>query len=78
MYDQNKWNKFNFYQQITGQQIINFWTVYNKQLLEIIQHISNENLQYECKVGDKFLTLEFLIDDYVEHLEHHLRQVVIY
>lgn len=77
-YDQNRWNKYNFYQQIDGRQIIDFWTVYNRQILELIRRISNDNLQLECLVGDKLLTLDFLINDYVEHLEHHLKQVVSY
>ncbi len=78
IYDQNNWNHYNFYQQIDKKQIIDFWTVYNKQLLELISRISNENLQRECFIGAKSLTLEFLISDYVEHLEHHLKQVVSY
>ena len=78
-YDQNQWNKSNFYQQIAGKQIIDFWTIYNKQLIEIIKRISEENLLKEFKTFDnKKFTLSFLINDYVEHLEHHLRQVVIY
>ncbi len=79
VYDQNKWNEFNFYQKIDGQQIISFWTIYNRQLAELIKNIPEENLSKECKSGDdKNLTLDFLINDYVEHLEHHLRQVVTY
>ena len=78
IYDQDKWNEFGFYQQISGQQIISFWTAYNKQLVELLKHIPKENLQLECLIGDKVLTLDFLINDYVEHLEHHLRQVVNY
>ena len=78
VYDQNNWNKYNFYQQIDKQQIIDFWTVYNRQLLELIKQIPNENLQLECFVGDKLLTLDFLVNDYVEHLEHHLKQVISY
>ncbi|MDX1935962.1 MAG: DinB family protein [Flavihumibacter sp.] len=77
-YDQNRWNKYNFYQQIDGQQIIDFWTAYNRQILELIRRIPNENLKLVCRVGDSFLTLDFLINDYVEHLEHHLKQVVSY
>ena len=76
-YDQNNWNKFNFYQQINGQQIISFWTIYNRQLAALIKLIPEENLKRECSVGDKVFTLGFLIADYLEHLEHHLRQVVI-
>lgn len=78
VYDQNNWNKYNFYQQIDKEQIIDFWTIYNKQILELIKIIPNENLQRECFVGEKSLTIEFLINDYVEHLEHHLKQVVSY
>lgn len=77
-YDQNNWNRFNFYQQIDKQQIIDFWMIYNKQILELIKKIPNENLQRECLVREKKFTLEFLINDYVEHLEHHLKQVVSY
>lgn len=77
-YDQNNWNKYNFYQQIDKKQVIDFWTIYNKQILELIIRIPAENLQRECFTGEKFLTLEYLINDYVEHLEHHLKQVVSY
>lgn len=79
VYDQNKWNEFNFYQKMDGQQLISFWTIYNRQLAELLKNIPEENLSKECKSGDdKNLTLDFLINDYVEHLEHHLRQVVTY
>lgn len=78
VYDQNKWNDYNFYQQIDKHQIIDFWTIYNRQLLELIKRIPNENLERECSVGENSFTLEFLINDYVVHLEHHLKQVVVY
>ena len=77
-YDQNKWNEFSFYQQISGLQIISFWTIYNKQLVELTRRIPKENLKRGCMVNGKLLTLDFLITDYVEHLEHHLKQVVSY
>lgn len=77
-YDQNKWNECGFYQQIDSKQIISFWTIYNKQLIEIIKRIPTENLKRQIRVGEKLLTLEFLINDYVEHLEHHLNQVAEY
>ncbi len=79
VYDQNNWNKFNFYQQIDKRQIIEFWTIYNKQLVQLMKNISNENLLKECKTSDdKNYTIEYLISDNVEHLEHHLQQIVDY
>lgn len=75
-YDQNKWNKFNFYQEIESIQLIHFWTSYNRQLLEIIKRIPKESLIKQIKIGESLITLEFLIIDYVEHLEHHLKQLI--
>jgi hypothetical protein len=78
-YDQNNCNKFNYYNQIDGKQIISLWTVYNKQLLELIRLIPGESLKRQCfSGGDESVTLAFLFDDYVAHLEHHLKQVIEY
>ena len=77
-YDQDKWNACGFYQDMDGKQLIAFWTVYNKQLLEIVKRISESHLSRKVRVGDNLHTLEFLIIDYVRHLEHHLKQVVSY
>lgn len=77
-YDQDKWNACGFYQDMDGQQLIAFWTVYNKQLLEIVKRIPESHLSRKVHVGDNLHTLEFLIIDYVRHMEHHLKQVVNY
>jgi hypothetical protein len=77
-YDQNKWIEFSFYQEIESKQIINFWTVYNQQLVEIIKRIPSDNLTKQIRVGENLVALEFLIVDYVAHLEHHLKQIIDY
>lgn len=78
-YDQNKWNSLNHYGEIDKKQIINLWTIYNQHLLQLIRHIPNENLKMECNTGGKEnVTLEWLIEDYVVHMEHHLKQVLNY
>lgn len=77
-YDQNKWVEHSFYQNIESQQIIQFWTSYNKQLLEIMKRIPNEQLKKQIRIGDQLKTIEFLMVDYLEHLEHHLKQIIAY
>jgi peptidoglycan hydrolase-like amidase len=78
-YDQNQWNTLSHYHEMSTKQIIAFWTMYNQHLLHIIKHIPNDNLQKKCRTFDgNTYTIEFLIIDYVAHLEHHLRQVVSY
>lgn len=78
VYDQNKWNEFNYYQEIDGIQLINFWTLYNQQLIELIQRIPSGNYARQVRIGERLVTLEFIIVDYVAHLEHHLKQVIEY
>lgn len=78
-YNQIEWNKNNYYQQMQSSQIIDFWSIYNKQILELIKQIPKEKLNNRVSTGgDNSLTIEFLFNDYVEHLEHHLKQVVSY
>ena len=78
-YDQNKWNKSNYYQEIDRIQIISFWTIYNKQILELMKHIPKDKLKNRIKTSEEnSFTIEFLFADYVEHLEHHLRQILTY
>ncbi len=77
-YDQNKWNTCSFHQEIEAEQLINFWTVYNRQILEIVKRIPVENLKRQIEIGSESYTLEFVIVDYVDHMEHHLKQVIEY
>lgn len=77
-YDQNKWNEFSFHQEIDSTQLILFWTIYNKQLIEIIKRIPVEHRTREINVGEKIVTLGFIITDYVDHLEYHLKQITDY
>ncbi len=77
-YDQNKWNEYSFYQQLESKQIIMFWTIYNKHLIEIIKRIPKENIQKQIKVNENLFAIELIIIDYLEHLEHHLKQVIDY
>ena len=78
VYDQNNWNHYSHHQQISSEQLIDFWTIYNRQLAALVSNIPEENLQRTCITGGKPLTLAFLFEDYVAHLEHHLRQIVAY
>lgn len=47
-------------------------------LVRLVENMPNENLNRTCSVAGNLLTLQFLIDDYVVHLEHHLKQIISY
>lgn len=78
-YDQDQWNKHSKYSNFDSSELILFWVTYNNYLTEIIKNIPEENLSKTCRVGEeKTLTLELVIEDYVRHMEHHLKQLVSY
>jgi hypothetical protein len=77
-YDQNNWNSHSHYNALDSSNLIHFWRLYNLHLLELIRRIPEEKLKRECAVGNKIVTLQFLVDDYVKHMEHHLQQIVAY
>ncbi len=75
VYDQNKWNSLSFYNAQDMQQLINLWESYNIHLLEIIKRIPEIDLQKTGRTSGEPVTLKWLITDYVEHMEHHLKQM---
>jgi len=78
-YDQNQWNSLSHYIDLDRSQLITFWTLYNKHLIHILKFIPEENLRLTGVGGDgKPQPLHFYITDYVDHLEHHLHQIVSY
>jgi hypothetical protein len=82
-YKQNEWVKFNHYQQMDINDIINLWVTLNKQIHNVISNIPEAKLDVECDLGEaafregeKTKSLFWLIEDYILHMEYHLNQVV--
>jgi len=79
IYNQDNWNLFSHHQDIPGSQVITFWELYNRYLLEIIKRIPANLLQRKCKTNESSdVTLQWIIEDYVVHMEHHLHEIVNY
>lgn len=79
-YNQDKWNACSSYNTMDQRHLIAFWEAYNRQIIFVIHAIPEEAYTRTCivsKAGDP-VTIEWIIEDYVTHLEHHLRQLVSY
>ena len=75
-YDQNAWVDKQNYDAIDWGALLNLWTSYNGLIAHVIRQIPVEQLQTSCTIGDyEAVTLQFLIEDYVDHLKHHLRKI---
>lgn len=78
VYDQNFWVKAQNYQNIPVQNIINLWISLNFQLINIVENIPEELLNNICdtsKIEKQSFTIKFLIEDYINHLNHHLKVI---
>jgi len=76
-YAQKEWVAANQYSVRPWNELIELWTIYNRHLLFLMEHVPKNVLANTCKVGqDEPATLEFLMVDYVRHLKHHLDQIL--
>ena len=78
-YDQNEWNRASRYNEMDKSHLIAFWALYNRHLVEIISRIPEKDLERQLVIHElRPVTLGFIINDYIVHLEHHLHQLVEY
>ena len=87
-YEQDGWVNAQKYRDESWPDLIQLWSSYNLHLLHVFSVIPAETLTklrdkhnldqiaFEHVPQDKPATLEYLIRDYVDHLRHHLRQIL--
>lgn len=78
VYDQNFWVKAQNYQNVSISDIINLWKFLNFQIVITVENIPDEALQRTCdmtKTERQIFTLEYIINDYIGHLQHHLKAI---
>lgn len=66
------------YQNVPVSELINLWKSLNYQIVHVVENIPDEALQRTCdttKIELQRFTLEFIIKDYVDHLQHHLKAI---
>lgn len=75
-YEQEAWVKTQRYNFEAWDSLVKLWVAYNRHLLWIVLHIPQEKSATTCRIGDREpIKLEELISSYVDHMEHHLKQI---
>ncbi len=75
-YEQDVWVSLQGYNDSSWTELIELWRAYNLHLAKVIGRISSEKLSATCKIGtSEEVSLVYLIEDYVVHLKHHLKQI---
>jgi len=76
-YNQNELVKVNKYQTAETQEITQLWLAMNHRVLALIKDQNENTLNYKIEIAEnEFSDLRFLMKDYVDHLEHHLNQII--
>ena len=76
-YAQTDWVKLHGYGELPWATLTGFWHQYNVLLARVVERISDEQLATPCVVGDgQPVTLGFLIQDYLRHMQHHLDHIL--
>jgi hypothetical protein len=75
-YEQDGWVRVQRYQSRPWSDTIQLWFALNRHLSHVIEAMTEESLAHRCTIGhDDPVTLSWLTEHYVHHLEHHLDQI---
>ncbi|HEY7058164.1 MAG TPA: DinB family protein [Vicinamibacterales bacterium] len=87
-YDQDGWVRVQRYQDRSWAELIRVWCAYNHQVAEIMRQATTGELDrprlrhnltgvaFQPLPADATPTLDFLMRDYVVHIQHHLDQIL--
>lgn len=87
-YEHDKWVARQRYQTTPWIEVLTLWRLYNQHIARIMSAIPREvrgrltvrhnldQIAFHPLPDDEPATLEYLMNDYVDHLEHHLAQVL--
>ena len=75
-YDGVGWVNVGGYATAPWLDVIDLWKSLNQSLAAVLEAVPSERLTAPCRIGnDGPVTLEFLIDDYIVHMQHHLDHI---
>jgi hypothetical protein len=75
-YPQDDLVRLNNYQNLPAEQIVALWASLNHQIVAVLEAMPENMLGKFVRLPDgETATLHWLIEDYLGHLEHHLRQI---
>lgn len=76
-YAQTGWVNMHGYGSMPWASLVQHWGLQNQLLGEVVRRIPEDRLEAPCRVGGyEAVTLRSLVEDYVEHVGHHFRQIV--
>ena len=74
-YNQVALVKIQDYQGQDDASLLQYWQLLNRQILQVIPQITAEDIDKSIQIEEEIHTLEYVIFDYIGHLQFHLEQI---
>ncbi len=77
-YEQAAWVQVQYYQDTDINELLELWRLLNFQIITVWKYYPVNRLSAKCdnsKTEVSLHTVEWLAQDYVDHLKHHLKQI---
>ncbi len=75
-YHAQGWVDLHDYANILWSELLEIWKAHNVLLTRVVRQVPEEKLTAECRIGDdKPVTLRYLIEDYLHHMEEHITEI---
>lgn len=74
IYNQDEWVKHQNYQEREFKEVLDLWVALHRQFIHAILNFSPAHLDSILDWGSE-VSAEFVIADYLDHQNHHLRQI---
>jgi hypothetical protein len=78
IYEQDEWVAAQHYQEMNVADLLQLWRLLNLQIARVLESYPADRLQTRCDSSKKetgLHTVEWLAQDYLVHLQHHLNQI---
>ena len=78
VYEQDEWVAAERYQEMDVKNLLELWRLLNLQIARVLENYPADRWQIQCDSKKKEIglhTVEWLAQDYVDHLKHHLNQI---
>lgn len=76
-YNQEGWVQLHHYADLSWSELMQHWKLRNQMLTRLVGAIPESRWETQCRIGDgEPVTLWFLVTDYLDHMEGHIRQIL--
>lgn len=73
-YDQDEWVAAQHYDNADITELLTLWKLVNGRIITILNNYPTDRWQAVCNGH----TVEFLANDYIDHMHHHLNQIIAF